>query len=94
MKDGSPCEVQTEFVTLRARDVICATHTPLGISIIQTAMVPHLSFAVAVRIEQAFPAGLYYDTHEPYHYLRRLDSANPHIVIIGGSDKKARGLGQ
>lgn len=30
VKDGVPCEVRTEFATLHAPNVICATHTPLG----------------------------------------------------------------
>lgn len=34
VKDGVPCEVQTEFVTLRAPEVICATHTPLGMQLV------------------------------------------------------------
>lgn len=53
-------------------------------------MVPHMSYVLAVHVEQPLPAGFYYDTYEPYHYIRRLDSANPRILIIGGSDKKVR----
>lgn len=51
-------------------------------------MVPYLSFVIAVRVPQPFPAGLFYDTLEPYHYLRRLDADNPNVVIVGGEDKK------
>lgn len=30
VKDGTPCEVQTEFTTLYGKEVIEATHTPIG----------------------------------------------------------------
>ena len=103
VKDGVPCEVETNCGVLHAPDVISATHTPLGkcctvtirdllmfagISILQTALAPSMSFILAVRIEQSVPAGLYYDTADPYRYLRRLDANNPNIIIVGGCDKK------
>jgi len=88
VKDGVPCEVETNFGVLRAPDVISATHTPIGISILHTALVPYTSFVLAVRVEQSIPPGLYYDTVDPYHYLRRLDAGNPNVIIVGGCDKK------
>lgn len=59
-----------------------------GVSLLQTGMIPQLSFVVAVHVEEILPAALYYDSEKPYHYIRRLDAAHPNVLIIGGADKK------
>lgn len=43
VKDGEPCEVHTEQGVLRARDVISATHVPLGAL---TVTIKHTTFGL------------------------------------------------
>ncbi len=77
-------------------DVVIATHNPLaGLSslpvatLFQTKLALYTSYVVAARVAKGrVPDGLWWDSAEPYHYLR-LDPQDDHdIVIFGGEDHK------
>ncbi|HJK96927.1 MAG TPA: FAD-dependent oxidoreductase, partial [Polyangiaceae bacterium LLY-WYZ-14_1] len=71
--------------TVRARDVVLATHTPLGVDPLQTAVAPYRSYAIAFRPRTGPPEGLFWDTAEPYHYVR---PAAGGLCVVGGDDHK------
>lgn len=89
VKDGSPCKVVTSGGTLTARHVIVAAHSAMNnLFFLQTKMAPYRSYALAVKLEKPLLPGLYYDTADPYHYVRSYASPEGELAIIGGEDHK------
>lgn len=88
IEDGEPCRVTTALGTVVATDVVMATHTPLGFSVVQTDVAPYRSYVASVRLAAPIEPGLYMDTDEPYHYVRAVSAADPSHVLIGGFDHK------
>ena len=80
--------IDTTGGAVRARSLILATHTPLGFNLVQTEVAPYRSYILAVRVDRPFPPALFWDTSDPYFYLRHYDSAGTPIVIVGGADHK------
>jgi glycine/D-amino acid oxidase-like deaminating enzyme/nitrite reductase/ring-hydroxylating ferredoxin subunit len=86
---------------IRAQAVVVATNVPFIDRVaIHTKQAPYHSYVIAARVAAgAVTPALYWDTHDPYHYVRvqRLTNAqlggdNPDAVdllIVGGEDHKA-----
>lgn len=81
VEDGDPCTVVTERGTVRAKQVIEATNVPLTRVVLQTRFTNYRSYVVALRGAPRLN-GLFWDTADPYHYLR---SSND-VLIVGGED--------
>ncbi|EPX61744.1 Iron-sulfur cluster-binding protein, Rieske family [Cystobacter fuscus DSM 2262] len=86
--EGAPCRVQTTRGVLLCQEVVEATTTPLNRVLLHTKLMPYRSYALAARLEAPLAPGLYYDSKDPYHYIRtqRVDGAD--YVIVGGEDHK------
>jgi glycine/D-amino acid oxidase-like deaminating enzyme/nitrite reductase/ring-hydroxylating ferredoxin subunit len=91
-----PLGVKANGHWVRCRDIVLATHNPLvGISnmasatLFQTKLALYTSYVVAGRVPRgAVPDTLFWDTNDPYHYMR-LDRHRDHdLVIFGGEDHK------
>ena len=91
-----PLRVTARGHSVRARDIVIATHNPLvGVSGIvsatafQTKLALYTSYVVAGRVSHdTIPDALFWDTGDPYQYLR-LDRHRDHdVVIFGGEDHK------
>lgn len=84
---GKP--VATAYGEVRAKDVFVATHSAfLRISQWDLRVAPYQSYVLAVRVEDEVPDALFWDDADPYHYIRRASSADPHLLLIGGADHK------
>jgi Rieske Fe-S protein len=84
-KDG--CQIHTENGnTIRSHSLIVATCTPVNNRlVIHTKQAPYRTYAFAASIPKAeVPKGLYWDTADPYHYIRVHDDT----IIIGGEDHR------
>jgi glycine/D-amino acid oxidase-like deaminating enzyme/nitrite reductase/ring-hydroxylating ferredoxin subunit len=85
--DGTPATVETsEGRRVRARSVVVATNTPVNDRVItHTKQAPYRTYVVAAPIAGgAVTDALYWDTADPYHYVRtHLDH-----LVIGGEDHK------
>lgn len=95
IEGGRDARVQTAAgPTVRAGAVVVATNTPINDRVaIHTKQAPCRTYAVALRVPVgSVPRGLYYDTLEPYHYLRlqtEPTEAGPvDWLIVGGEDHK------
>lgn len=88
LTDGEPCEVLLESgAKVTAAAIVCATHVPLNRLFLHTKLVHKQSYVVAFKglpVEEA----LYFDTCDPYHYLRAATLAGEDYLIIGGEDHK------
>lgn len=88
--DGSPCRLRAASgATVTAQDVVLATHSPIGLLIsLHTRLEPLTSYVLVARVSDPPPLGLYFDTAEPYHYIRAVSPAEPDLLVIGGADTK------
>jgi len=69
-----------------ARDVIVATNTPVNDRLtIHTKQAAYRTYVIAGPVEPgSIPRALYWDTADPYHYVRLQDD----LLIVGGEDHK------
>jgi glycine/D-amino acid oxidase-like deaminating enzyme/nitrite reductase/ring-hydroxylating ferredoxin subunit len=92
--DGTPCTVKTSGgQTVTATDVVVATNTPVNDRVkMHTKQAPYRTYVIGVAVERgAVPTGLYWDTLDPYHYVRLFSPTGPEprdVLIVGGEDHK------
>ncbi|HEY4596180.1 MAG TPA: FAD-dependent oxidoreductase [Thermoanaerobaculia bacterium] len=89
VEGGSAPRVQTAAgPVVRAGSVVAATNAPildeLVTDVIQAA---YRTYAIAARIRKgAVPRALYWDTPDPYHYVRL--APGDELLIVGGEDHR------
>jgi glycine/D-amino acid oxidase-like deaminating enzyme/nitrite reductase/ring-hydroxylating ferredoxin subunit len=91
-----PLGIRTGRHRIRCRDIVLATHNPLvgvesltGATLFQTKLALYSSYVIAGRVaRESVPDALYWDTGDPYHYLRIEPHGNHDLVIYGGEDHK------
>jgi glycine/D-amino acid oxidase-like deaminating enzyme/nitrite reductase/ring-hydroxylating ferredoxin subunit len=92
--DGSPARVRTERgQTIEARAVVVATNSPVNSRFVpHTKQMAYRTYALGARIPLgSVDVGLYWDTLDPYHYIRTQrmsDGSESEILIVGGEDHK------
>lgn len=78
--------------TVGAKTVVVATNTPFIDKLkMHTKQAAYRTYVIAARIpHHTFPEGLFWDTSDPYHYLRmeRDENDGSDRIIIGGEDHK------
>ena len=92
----NPIRVTANGRRVRCRDIVVATHNPLvGLAgamratVFQTKLALYTSYVIAGRARRGrVPDALFWDTSNPYQYLR-IDPQRDHdLVIFGGEDHK------
>ncbi|MGI8672484.1 MAG: FAD-dependent oxidoreductase, partial [Luteitalea sp.] len=91
-----PLRVDVNGVTLTCDDIVLATHNPLvgvsgtiSASVFQTKLALYTSYVVAGRVPRGtLPDALFWDTNDPYDYVRVQPDGNDDLVIYGGEDHK------
>jgi glycine/D-amino acid oxidase-like deaminating enzyme/nitrite reductase/ring-hydroxylating ferredoxin subunit len=81
---------------VKARFVVVATHVPLmgktsllKATVFQTKLTPYSTYALGAEVEKnAVPQALFWDTSDPYYYLRVDRHPQGDFVIFGGEDHK------
>ena len=75
--------------TVTADFVVCATNTPIiDWLVIHTKQAPYRTYAIGAPVPpDAVPRALYWDTADPYHYVR-LAEGDGRVLIVGGEDHK------
>lgn len=95
--DGEPAKVTTsDGHSITADAVIVATNTPVNDwLIIHSKQAAYRTYVIGCRVpKQSIPRGLYWDTPDPYHYIRLQDhpsatgASDSEILIVGGEDHK------
>jgi glycine/D-amino acid oxidase-like deaminating enzyme/nitrite reductase/ring-hydroxylating ferredoxin subunit len=91
-----PLSIKAGGHTIRCQYVVLATHTPLmgktniaSATLFQTKLYLYTSYAVGGRVPSGIvPEALFWDTADPYQYVR-IDRHDDHdYVIVGGADHK------
>lgn len=91
-----PHAVTANGHTLRCQHIVIATHTPLigvgetlGAALFQTKLALYTSYVVAGRVRKGVvPDALWWDTADPYYYLRVEPHPEYDLLIFGGQDHK------
>ncbi len=87
--DGEPCRVTTEGGVVTAKEVIVAAHVPVSNRIfLHTKLAAYRSYVLGAYTKEPIPDGLYWDTDDPYHYLRVHPFEDRPLLIAGGADHK------
>lgn len=92
--DGPPARVRTDAGhVVTAQDVIVATNSPVNDRVtMHTKQAPYRTYVIGVRVARGtVPPGLYWDTAEPYHYVRLLEqqgAGDTDVLLVGGEDHK------
>ena len=91
-----PLSITSNGHRLSCGSIVLATHNPLvgtaglaGATLFQTKLSLYTSYVVGGRVEKGrIPDALFWDTADPYHYLRIEPHRNHDFVIFGGEDHK------
>lgn len=76
---------------ITAGAVIVATNEPLTRLALHTKLAPYRTYAIAAAVPRdSVPRALYWDTSDPYHYVRLAPGESDHeeLLIVGGEDHK------
>jgi glycine/D-amino acid oxidase-like deaminating enzyme len=93
VRGGTQPYVKTSSAhTAKADAVVVATNSPIaGRAAIATRQVSYTTYAIAVRIPGAsISPGLFWDTDEPYHYIRTVRALGGDLLVVGGEDRRTR----
>jgi glycine/D-amino acid oxidase-like deaminating enzyme/nitrite reductase/ring-hydroxylating ferredoxin subunit len=76
--------------SVSADAVVVATNSPFNDRFaIHTKQAPYLSYCIAAPISRdSVPDALYWDTADPYHYVRLAREDHETFLIVGGEDHK------
>ncbi|MEP7217808.1 MAG: FAD-dependent oxidoreductase, partial [Bacteroidota bacterium] len=90
---GKRAGVETvDHVMIDADAVVVATNTPFNdLLVIHTKQAAYRTYVIGLQVATgSVPRGLFWDTADPYHYIRlqRSDNGPYEILIIGGEDHK------
>ena len=91
-----PLTIKSNGHSVAAGSVVLATHTPLvgnanlaAATLFQTKLALYTSYLVAGIVKKGrVPDVLWWDTADPYHYLRIEPRRDHDVVIFGGEDHK------
>jgi glycine/D-amino acid oxidase-like deaminating enzyme/nitrite reductase/ring-hydroxylating ferredoxin subunit len=100
VQDGQPVQVRTRSgLSVSAGAVVVATNSPINDRVVlHTKQAPYLSYVIAAEVPRgSVPRALYWDTEDPYHYVRlqTLESretgtgeTDTELLLVGGEDHK------
>jgi glycine/D-amino acid oxidase-like deaminating enzyme/nitrite reductase/ring-hydroxylating ferredoxin subunit len=89
VEDGATPIVHLESgLEVRARHVFFATDAAPHRFFLQTKVHPYRSYVLAYETPHERAPGLFWDTYEPYHYLRTADVSGSSYLLVGGADHR------
>lgn len=89
--DGHPAKLVSDSGhRIHAREVVVTTNSPVSnVVAIHTKMAAYRSYVIAAEITRdAIPQALFWDTEDPYHYVRTFLMGDKEYVLVGGGDHK------
>ena len=94
VEDGAPARVRVGSHTVSARAVVVATNVPINDRFaIHTKQAPYMTYVIGAVVPRgSVERALYWDTGDPYHYVRLQpmpDEADKDCLIVGGEDHKS-----
>jgi glycine/D-amino acid oxidase-like deaminating enzyme/nitrite reductase/ring-hydroxylating ferredoxin subunit len=92
IEGGRQARVTTERGAVSAAHVVVATNVPVNDRlVIHTKQAPYMTYAIGARLPRHTVApALFWDTGDPYHYVRLHPLGAAHdLLIVGGEDHKS-----
>jgi glycine/D-amino acid oxidase-like deaminating enzyme/nitrite reductase/ring-hydroxylating ferredoxin subunit len=99
---GSPAQIKIGSHVVTADAVVVATNTPINdLVAIHTKQAPYMTYVIGARVPRgSVTKALYWDTQNPYHYIRLQgmkhgkngdgQASEEDLLIVGGEDHKTR----
>jgi glycine/D-amino acid oxidase-like deaminating enzyme/nitrite reductase/ring-hydroxylating ferredoxin subunit len=90
-KSGPPGWVTTsKGPVVSAGAIVVATNTPVNDWVaIHTKQAAYRTYVIGIRVPKgSVTRALYWDTPDPYHYVRLQDADSHELLIVGGEDHK------
>jgi glycine/D-amino acid oxidase-like deaminating enzyme/nitrite reductase/ring-hydroxylating ferredoxin subunit len=89
VEGGSRVTVRTrDGHTVRASAAVVTTNSPAAHYLTPMKMLAYRTYAVTLKIRGDGPTdALYWDTMDPYHYVRRFNGGADDYLIVGGGDQ-------
>lgn len=94
IQSGKPARVRTaNGCHVSGASVVVATNSPVNDRVVvHTKQAPYRTYVIGARVPRdSVPTALYWDTADPYHYVRLQrggPDATEDILIVGGEDHK------
>ena len=94
IKGGETARIETDGgAVVTARSVVVATNSPVNDRVVMhTKQGPYMTYVVGLKVPRGtVERALYWDTPDPYHYVRLTNDPNDtagEILIVGGEDHK------
>jgi glycine/D-amino acid oxidase-like deaminating enzyme/nitrite reductase/ring-hydroxylating ferredoxin subunit len=91
IEGGAGAHVETSQGPVVSCDVVVvATNTPVNDRVaIHTKQAPYVTYVIGARVPQgSVERALYWDTGDPYHYVRLQSEDGYDVLIVGGEDHK------
>jgi glycine/D-amino acid oxidase-like deaminating enzyme/nitrite reductase/ring-hydroxylating ferredoxin subunit len=92
VEDGKPARALLENGhTVSAQAIIVATNSPISDRLaIHTKQAPYRTYAISLAVQPGeVPQALFWDTGDPYHYVRTYTAEDGSVsLIVGGEDHK------
>lgn len=86
--EGEPCRVHLESgAAVTSSRVILATHVPLNRLLLTPRVAQYRSYVLSGPAPSTV-RGLFWDTEDPYHYVRRHRVGDDYHWLVGGADHK------
>jgi glycine/D-amino acid oxidase-like deaminating enzyme/nitrite reductase/ring-hydroxylating ferredoxin subunit len=78
-------------VKVRAKHAVIATNSPINDRVaLHSKQAPYRTYAMALELPRGkLPDALYWDTLDPYHYVRQHPGKAQDYLIVGGADHKS-----
>jgi glycine/D-amino acid oxidase-like deaminating enzyme/nitrite reductase/ring-hydroxylating ferredoxin subunit len=94
IEDGAPARVRVGERTVAARSVVVATNVPINDRFaIHTKQAPYMTYVIGAVVPRgSIERALYWDTGDPYHYVRLQpmpEDGDRDCLIVGGEDHKS-----
>ena len=91
IEGGTEARVETSHgPVVTSEVVVVATNTPVNdLVAIHTKQAPYVTYVIGVRVPKgSVTRALYWDTGDPYHYVRLQSDNSSDVLIVGGEDHK------
>jgi glycine/D-amino acid oxidase-like deaminating enzyme/nitrite reductase/ring-hydroxylating ferredoxin subunit len=91
IEGGEPARIEAGGHVVTAAAVVVATNTPVNdLLVLHTKQAPYMTYVIGARVPRgAVTKALYWDTEDPYHYVRLQPMDGEHdLLIVGGEDHK------
>lgn len=89
LENNELVDIATTKGNFKSGYFIYATHIPPGINLLHLRCSPYRSYAISLTLKNnKYPADLFYDMYDPYHYIRSQQIDDTTYLIVGAEDHK------